>query len=149
MGWVEDLHGTTVGVDTSPVIYLVEEHPTYLGLVAEFFSAVHAGHIMAVTSTVTLLEVLVQPFRRGADRLTGQYREALLNSPNLSCVAVTGEIAEAAARLRAIYNLRTPDAIQLATAIQSGATSFLTNVSFLTTVLGIKIMVLDQLRSQA
>ena len=148
MGWVEDLHGTTVGVDTSPFIYLVEEHPTYLDLVAEFFSAVHAGRIIAVTSTVTLLEVLVQPFRRRADHMANEYQQVLLNSPNLSCVTVTGEIAEEAARLRANYNLRTPDAIQLATAIRSGATSFLTNDSFLTSVPGVAVLVLDQLRSQ-
>lgn len=73
MGWVDELHGETVGVDTSPFIYLIEEHPTYLASVAEFFSAVHAGHINAVTSTVTLLEVLVQPFRRAADELAARY----------------------------------------------------------------------------
>ena len=80
MGWVEDLHGTTVGVDTSPFIYLVEEHPAYLDLVAEFFSAVNAGQIIAVTSTVTLLEVLVQPFRRRADHLANDYQQALLEA---------------------------------------------------------------------
>ena len=145
MGWVEDLHGTTVGVDTSPFIYLMEEHPAYLHPVAEFFSAVHAGRIVAVTSTVTLLEVLVQPFRRGADHLAGQYHQALLNANHLSCVAETGEIAEEAARLRANYNLSTPDAIQLATAIHWGATSFLTNDSFLTSVPNLEILILDQL----
>ena len=67
MGWVDDLHGKTVGVDTSPFIYLIEGNPTYLKAVAEFFPAVDAGHITAVISTVTLLQWLVQPFRRGAD----------------------------------------------------------------------------------
>ena len=147
MGWVEDLRGT-IGVDTSPFIYLIEEHPVYLDAVRSFFKKMDAREISAVTSTVTLLEVLVQPFRRGADHLAGQYRQALLNAIHLSCVPVTGEIAEEAARLRANYNLRTPDAIQLATAIQSGATAFLTNDSFLTSVPTLEILILDQLVSR-
>ena len=148
MGWVEDLHETTVAVDTSPFIYLMEAHPTYLDSVAEFFSAVDAGQISAVTSIVTLLEVLVQPFRRGNLGLANEYRDILLNS-SIRCLPTSIEIAEEAARLRATYNLRTPDAIQLATAIQSGATSFLTNDSFLTSVPNLKILILDQLRSQS
>jgi predicted nucleic acid-binding protein len=48
-------------------------------------------------------------------------------------------------RLRANYNLRTPDAIQLATAIQARATAFLTNDSFLTSVSDLEILILDQL----
>ena len=59
MGWVEALYGEIVGVDTAPFRYLIEERPTYLEPVAEFFNAVEAGHIRVVTSTVTLLEVLV------------------------------------------------------------------------------------------
>jgi hypothetical protein len=54
MGWVDDLYGTTVGVDTAPFIYFIEEHPTYLGPVTEFFIAVDGGRISVVTSTVTL-----------------------------------------------------------------------------------------------
>lgn len=149
MGWVKELHGTVVGVDTAPFIYVIEEHPQYLESVREFFSAVDTGQIQALTSTVTLLEVLVQPLRRGRVDLANQYRDILLRSRRLVCEPVSNEIAEEAARLRANYNLRTPDAIQLATAIQSGATSFLTNDSFLTTVPGVEILVLDQLRSQA
>jgi predicted nucleic acid-binding protein len=144
MGWVEDLQGT-IGVDTSPFIYLIEEHPVYLDAVRSFFEKMDAGEISGVTSTVTLLEVLVQPFRRGAAHLAGQYREVLLNATHLSCVAVTGEIAEKAASLRTDYNLRTPDAIHLATAIQSGATAFLTNDSFLTSSPNLDILILDQL----
>lgn len=145
MGWVEDLHNSTIGVDTSPFIYLIEENPTYLAQVSGFFSAVDTGLIIAVTSTVTLLEVLVQPFRRSADHLAGQYRQVLLNANHLSCVPLSEDIAEEAARLRANYNLRTPDAIQLATAIQSGATAFLTNDSFLTSMPDFEILILDQL----
>lgn len=29
MGWVEDLRGKTVGLDTAPLIYYIEDHPTF------------------------------------------------------------------------------------------------------------------------
>ena len=145
MGWLTDLHGTTVGVDTAPLIYLIEEHPVYLDAVRGSFTAVDAGDIQTVTSTVTLLEVLVQPFRRGADDLAHQYRQTLLNAKGLSCEEVTSEVAEDAARLRASHNLRTPDAIQLAIAIRRGASSFFTNDSFLPSIPDIQILLLDQL----
>ena len=105
----------------------------------------HPGHIRPVTSTVTLLEVLVQPLRRGLDDLAQQYREALLGAGGLSCIAVSSDIADEAARLRAIHGVQTPDAIQLATAIRSGAEFFLTNDSFLPSVPSLKILILDQL----
>lgn len=145
MGWVEDLHGQVVGVDTAPVIYLIEEHVTYLESVRRFFAAVDAGDIRAVTSTVTLLEVSVQPIRRGAKELARRYRDTLLNSPGMSCQAVSSDIAEKAAGLRANYNLRTPDAIHLATAINAGASHFLTNDSFLPSIPSIQILILGQL----
>jgi predicted nucleic acid-binding protein len=44
-------------------------------------------------------------------------------------VDTTYEIADRAARLRAEYRLATPDAIHIATAIESGATLFVTNDS--------------------
>ena len=142
MGWVEDLHGKKVGVDTAPVIYLIEAHATYIESVRRFFAAVDAGDIQAVTSTVTLLEVSVQPLRRGAVELARRYRDILLNSPGLSCLEVSSDVAEDAARLRATYNLRTPDAIQLATAIRSGASTFLTNDKFLPSIPSIRFLIL-------
>ena len=39
MGWVDDWHGQLVGLDTAPLIYYLEEHPTYLPLVDPFFDA--------------------------------------------------------------------------------------------------------------
>jgi predicted nucleic acid-binding protein len=54
-------------------------------------------------------------------------------------------IAEEAAALRARHNLRTPDSIQLATAIRSGASWFLTNDAALANLSEISVLVLKQL----
>lgn len=57
----------------------------------------------------------------GNEYLAEQYRLAMTRGPGLAVVAVTETIAVTAARFRARYRLRLPDAIQLATAVEVGA----------------------------
>lgn len=107
----------TLGFDTAPVIYFVEANPRYDSLVAEVFARVAAGGIIGCSSVATLCEVLVQPVLRGDALLEQQYRDLLTNSGDFTLYAVTARIAETAARLRGGYRLRTPDALQIATAL--------------------------------
>ena len=65
MEWIRKLYGTTVGVDSAPLIYFIEKHPVYLPFVRPFFAAVELGEIQVVTTTLTLTEVLVHPCRDG------------------------------------------------------------------------------------
>ncbi|MBU7029084.1 MAG: PIN domain-containing protein [Theionarchaea archaeon] len=76
---------------------------------------------------MTLLEVLVHPYRCGDKDLAEKYREILLYSDNLSTFPVSNEVADKSAELRAKYRIRTPDAIQIATALHGEASTFLTN----------------------
>jgi predicted nucleic acid-binding protein len=126
MGWVEDLRGKTVGLDTAPLIFYIEDHPTYGDLLAPFFEAVRSGEIRIVTSTVTLLEVLVHPLKHGDESLAHEYNDILLSSPHIVTIPVTPATAQTAAELRAHRKLKTPDAIRLATAINHRADAFLT-----------------------
>ena len=68
-GMAGALHGTIVGLDTAPLIYFIEKHPTCLPRLAvgllPFFESVERGEIQVVTSTMTLTEVLVRPYREG------------------------------------------------------------------------------------
>lgn len=148
MGWVESLRGQVVGLDNSPIIYFIQEHPVYLPTVRSFFQALDRGEFHAVTSTVTLLEVLIHPFRRSNVELAQQYRGILLNSNGLTCIALSSAIAEEAARLRAQHNLQTSDAIQMATAIHQGASFFFTNDGGLPSLPTLRMLVLDQLTSE-
>lgn len=145
MDWLTALQGRVVALDTAPLIYFIEEHPTYLPLVRPFFEGLDRGDFQVVTSTVTLLEVLVQPLRSGDTALQRRYRDILLDAEGLSVVAVSPQIAEEAARARATYNLSPPDAIQLATAIVTGAAALLTNDVRLPRQAGVQIIVLDEL----
>lgn len=80
-----------------------------------------------MTSVLALTEGLVYPLRSGNSQLVQRYRDLLLNSDDFQVLPINAAIAEIAADLRARYNLRTPDAIQIATAISSSCDAFLTN----------------------
>jgi predicted nucleic acid-binding protein len=67
--WIEALRGSTVGLDTGPLIYYIEEHPVFLGQVKPFFEAAERNEFRVVTSLVTLIEVLVRPIREGRPEL--------------------------------------------------------------------------------
>ncbi len=54
-------------------------------------------------------------------------------------------IADTAAELRARFRLRTPDALQLATAIETGCGAFLTNDHASRRVTDIRVLILDDL----
>jgi len=145
MEWIRKLHGTIVGLDSAPLIYFVELHPLYLPLVDPFFEAMEFGDIQLVTSTLTLTEVLVHPYKYGNQSLAQKYSSILLKNRNLKAFPVTTEIATEAAQLRAAYGLKTPDSIQLATALLGGATSFLTNDDHFAALPGMNIISLDEL----
>jgi predicted nucleic acid-binding protein len=81
--------------------------------------------MQVVASTLTLTEVLVHPYRDGNQTLAEQYFHTLLNARNLRTVPLSAASASEAARIRAAYQLKTPDAIQLATAKEGGPPHFL------------------------
>ncbi len=63
MGLVDELRGLRICIDTAPFIYFIEKNPKYLSMLRPFFAEINAGKIDALTSTITLLEVLVLPFK--------------------------------------------------------------------------------------
>ncbi|MCR4289401.1 MAG: PIN domain-containing protein [Candidatus Scalindua sp.] len=144
MEWLTKLQGKIVGLDTAPLIYFIEEHTAYLDTLKEFFESVDKDKVSVVTSTITLTEVLVHPLRSQNVDLAAEYRDILLNS-NITTLDISSEIAEYGALLRSQYNLRTPDALQIATAIKSGADFLLTNDTKLPKIPSIDYLVLDTL----
>lgn len=143
MGLVDELQGTRVCIDTAPFIYFIEEHPKYLSIVRPVFAEIDTGRIEAITSTLTLLEVLVHPFKTNNDAIAKKYREILLHSSGLTTFELLHEYSESASRLRAKYSIKTPDAIQIAVGLFHKATSFLTNDPSLKRVSEIDVLVLD------
>ncbi|RUA31846.1 MAG: PIN domain nuclease [Bacteroidetes bacterium] len=132
-------------LDTAPLIYYIEGQSNYKEKLIELFNASHNGEIYFQTSALTILEVLVQPLRLKKLKLAKQYEEILTNSANLVVFDIDIEISIQAAKLRANYNLKTPDSIQIATAIEKNADFFLTNDKNLTRVNEIEILTLDKI----
>ena len=145
MEWIKDLQGKTVGLDTAPLIYFIEENSTYIEKVRVFFEAMERGSFLVVTSTVTLLEVLVHPLRSNNRKLAAEYRDILLNS-RLMLLEVSSGIAEKAAQLRAAHKIRTPDAIQISAALEAGASHFFTNDIRLPEIQPIQTISLDSIQ---
>ncbi|MHB8596020.1 MAG: type II toxin-antitoxin system VapC family toxin [Ktedonobacteraceae bacterium] len=146
MGSIDSLRGNKVALDTAPFIYYIEENPAYLQIVDPLFEAIKVGEIIAVTSIMSLLETLVYPIRTSKSALAQKYRDILLDSNHLDSILLSQEIAEEAARLRAVYRLHTPDSIQMATAIIKEATFFLTNDRQLPSLPNLKTLMLDDLK---
>ena len=143
MGLVDELIGLRVCIDTAPIIYFIERNQRYLSLVRPVFAEIDAGRIEAITSTITLLEVLVQPIRKNNRRLAEKYREVLLYSEGLTTFEILHDVSEMASELRAKYSIKTPDAIQLAVGILYGASKFITNDPALKKVTDTNVLVLD------
>jgi predicted nucleic acid-binding protein len=149
MEWVEQLRGKIVGLDTAPIIYYIERHPLYIDMLRSFFQAVNNTEFAAVTSVMSLLEVLIIPFRLDNIDLARQYRDILYKTRGLTTISILPHLAEEAARLRASHNIRTPDAIQMAAASFARASFFLTNDKKLPSLPGMQILVLDDLKKDS
>lgn len=133
-------------IDTAPVIYYIEENPKYVHLVDQIF--LRLNRVQAFSSILIISEVLPHPLRQGNELLAQRYRDFLLKSRNFSLHPVDATIAERAAEIRAHYQYRTPDAIQLATGVEHNATLFITNDKRLKNFPGLSILVLDDFLEQ-
>lgn len=123
----KQLDGGLYALDTVNLIYYLERHPAYYAAARTLFEKIERGAISAVISTLVFAELLVPAYRAGQPQLAENVTHILSHYPNLTVIPLSAEIAVAAACLRAEHQLRTPDAIHLATARHAGARGFITN----------------------
>ena len=116
-----------IALDTSVWIYHFEGSAQYGRAADSVLEAVSEGHVAAVASELVLLELLVAPLKKGVQDVADEIELALLHFPHLQLAPVTRSVLVRAAGIRASYGLRTPDAIIVATAVESGATLAITN----------------------
>jgi len=134
-----------IALDTSVFIYQLETNPRYLAYTDHIFSWLERPGSKAVTSTITMTELLVQPYRDSDEQRADEFYGLLSTYPNLDWVAPNLEIADLAARIRALHRLRTPDALQAATAVHTLATGLITNDPVFERVTDFETVVLDKL----
>lgn len=140
MGLREAVGAGPVAVDTAVFIYFAEEHAELLPVVRPLFVAVDRGELEMVTSSVTLLEVLVAPYRTGNLPLAARYEALLTRSRGLRLVELDRTQLRAAAQLRAVHGMRTPDALQVAAALTARCTALITNDRRLPAMPGLRII---------
>jgi predicted nucleic acid-binding protein len=133
-----------VYVDTSCLIYTVERHPDFYPILSPLWNAAQAGKVTVVSSEIAILECLVGPLKTGDAAVLADY-EAALNARDLRLIAIDNTILKSAARLRALFNLRTPDAIHAATALSVGAAIMATNDPHFDRLPGLQVQVLSRL----
>lgn len=121
------LRGRRVYVDANVFIYVVEQSVEHAGFVGGLLDLLDAGESEAVTSELTLAEVLVKPFESGRTDIAEIYEEMIAPSAWLSVVPVERAILVEAARLGPALGLRLPDAIHVASAVAARCDLFLTN----------------------
>ena len=134
-----------IALDTSVFIYHLQPNPKYLAYTDLIFSWLERSESKAITSTITMTELLVLPYREGDEQRADDFYGLLSTYPNLDWIAPNLEIADLAARIRALHRLQTPDALQAATAAHSQASGLITNDAVFKRVEGFQTLVLDEL----
>jgi predicted nucleic acid-binding protein len=119
-------------------------HPRYNPLVSDVFRRGGTGDLQLVTSTITLGEVLVRPYRHANRVLQEEYRDVLLHG-GVEMRAIDWPATDKAAALRAEHGINLIDAIQIAVSLGAGCEAFLTNDTMLKRVTELRILVLDEL----
>jgi len=132
-------------MDTAPFIYFFEEHPLYIEKLNNLFNSVYTMGIPLITSIVTYIEVLTHPEKTGAKKLAAKYRDSLTNSELVSIYPLNLQVADMTVNFRVKYGLKTPDAIQLATAVVCGADYIITNDREWKRVRDVRTVILSEL----
>jgi predicted nucleic acid-binding protein len=146
-GLIDSIGEGPVALDSSVLIYLIELHPRYAPILWPLFETIQAGELLAVTSTLTLLETLVVPYRQDDLTLADRYEAILTAGEGLTLVPIDLQLLRSAARIRAATSVRTADALHLATAIVTRCTTFLTNDRRLPSFPGLAVLQLDDFTS--
>ena len=140
---MSDLGPGAVAVDTAVLIYFIEEDPAYSPEILPLFVAADQGDRVLVTSALTLLEVLIVPFRAGDRLLAERYEHLLTRSRASASIDVSRDQLIAAAQLRARTGVKVPDALQVTAALAGGCRTLVTNDRRLPIVPGLRILQLS------
>lgn len=116
-----------VYVDTSPLIYYLENSSLYMDKIKKFFVMCLENHIQMVTSTITIEEYLVYPYANGNMELVDNFKR-FVEYANIEIVDINREIAEQAAIIRGkVRYFKAMDSLRIAAAKVRKRDMFFTN----------------------
>ncbi len=132
-------------IDTAPYIYYLEKNPQYGDKVKDFFINSYSSGKEFVTSTITIEEYAIVPYREKNKKLLNDF-DTFLEDTGTDIIDITKPIAKKAAGIRAYYSkFKAMDALQLAAAVISDCNVFLTNDKQLRQFTEIKVMTMEDL----
>jgi len=114
------LDGLRVYLDSNTLIYAFEGAAEYVNLRDGLLRALEEGRATAVTSNLTLLEVVAGPRRANDPELEAAYRQFMKPSSSLHVEPISIAVIERAIDLRSSLGFKTPDAIHIATGMLTG-----------------------------
>lgn len=144
MGLLTDLTGHSIFFDSAPLIYFVEGTFPYAQSLYPIFSKIENGAIRAITSTITFAEILVVPYKLNNIDSLDKY-DSFISMSEFFIYDLDMETAKYASKIRAEYGLKTPDAVQWATAVLREADFFLTNDKGFMKINDSRILLLENL----
>jgi len=134
-----------VYLDTNVFVYALEGYEEFRSRLTTLFERIDRGELQALTSELTLAEVLVKPLLDRNKEREAVYHQVLRSSASLQVTPVTRDVLVAAARLRADHGLKLPDAIHAVTAQLTSCQQFLTNDARFKHLPGFPVLLLSQL----
>ena len=133
-------------LDASIIIWRAEGLPQFQQAAHEAFDELrrlHAAPVLAA-SRLSWLECRVKPLREGDRALLASYSRFF--SGGVQIVELSAEVVDHATELRAKFGLKTPDALQAASALRlPGPSIFLTGDAGFSRVKGLQVQVVKPL----
>lgn len=128
LGIDKSILNKTIALDSMVFIYLIEKTEPYFTPCKHLLSLAESGQITAFSSIVSVLETLSPSKYIPADYTQVEIINFFKNTPGVSICPVDWPVCLEAARLRRENKfLKTPDSLQLATAMVNHADFFITH----------------------
>ncbi len=145
--FMQHIVGKRVYFDVNVFIYALEptqDMQAYFVTVTQLFEMAVAKKIVAITSELTLAEVLVGAYKNNLP-LVALYEEMISDRAELSVYPIDRKILMTAALLRSEQKTALADAIHVATALTHSADFFIAQDKRLQTAEGLQKLTLDSL----
>lgn len=116
-----------VCLDSSIFIYHLENISPYNILTSILIEEIAEGNVFCNIPVLVITELLTRPFKNKDFNLITIFEEFIKSLPNSMIFDINFSIARLAAKIRAEKNLKTPDAILIATSLASSSDYFITD----------------------